>query len=196
MSLMQLVCCISRLVGKERYSQFNKTCIVETFKHLQDGVSLFQLDDILDKKISLALVELPQILPSNRLPNANFSVLIKTKTRTKLFNEITACICGKNMDPHGDHAFTCPKVCKTPTHDEIHDTLAEQLWEILPMINLVDSPTMVETEPVGMIPELPHLRPYDVCITLGHTIANSPYKTPLSHIGLDVTVPNPLWFHD
>ena len=51
---------------------------------------------------------------------------------------------------------------------------------------------MVETEPVGIIPGLPSLRPYDVCITLGHAIANSPYKTLLSCIGFDVTVPNPL----
>ena len=107
-----------------------------------------------------------------------------------LFNEITTCICGNDMDPHGDHTFLYPKLCKTPAHNKICDTLAEQLREILPMINLVDSPTMVETEPVGMIPKLPHLHPYDVCITLGHTIANSPYKTPLSHICFDVTVPN------
>ena len=106
------------------------------------------------------------------------------------------------MDPNGDHAFMCPKVCKTPAHDKIRDTLAEQLREILPMNNLVDSPTMVETEPMGMIPELPHLWPYDVCMALGHTITTSPYKTQLSHIGFDVTVPNlllvprrvpPLW---
>ena len=96
------------------------------------------------------------------------------------------------MDPHGDHLYTCPKVCKVPAHDKIRDTLAEQLREILPMINLVDSPTMVEIEPVGMILELPHLRPYDVYITLGHTIANSPYKALLSLIGFGVTVPNPL----
>ena len=42
----------------------------------------------------LTPVELPRILPSNRLPNANFSVLIKKKTHgPSLFNEITTCIC-------------------------------------------------------------------------------------------------------
>ena len=68
---------------KERYSQFTKSYIVKTFKYLNNDVYLFQLDDILDKKISLALVELPQILPSNRLPNANFLVLIKKEDPDK-----------------------------------------------------------------------------------------------------------------
>ena len=85
------------------------------------------------------------------------------------------------MDPDGNHAFLCPKLCKTPAHDKIHDTTAEQLREILPTIHLVDLPTMVETEPVGIISELPLLRSHDVYITLGHALENSPYKILLSH---------------
>ena len=35
------------------------------------------------------------------------------------------------------------------------------------------------------------MRPHDVYITLGHTIASIPYKTLLAHIGFNITVPNP-----
>ena len=50
---------------------------------------------------------------------------------------------------------------------------------------------MILREPPNLIDGLPNLRPFDVSFIPGHSASNNVWKTPLSHIGFDVTVISP-----
>ena len=50
---------------------------------------------------------------------------------------------------------------------------------------------MILREPPNLIDGLPNLRPFDVSFIPGHSASDKVWKTPLSHIGFDVTVISP-----
>ena len=60
---------------KDRFSTFTRAKVKIDLK--DDSTSLSNLDDILNNKVSLAMMELSRLDPGNRLPSLIFSILLK-----------------------------------------------------------------------------------------------------------------------
>ena len=181
--------CRTRL--KETFSRFTRAKVEYDLR--DDPISLNQLDDILNPSMSKGMMELPRIDPENRLPNDNFQILTWRKLRVKLFPRegVKLCSCGAIVDKYWDHTFSCRYHSKTPCHHSIRDCLYTQFKELLPQCHLANSPSMILREPPNLIDGLPNLRPFDVSFIPGHSASDKVWKTPLSHIGFDVTVISP-----
>ena len=76
-------------------------------------------------------------------------------------------------------------------HHSMRNYLYDQMKEILATVNLIDLPSMVFHKPKNIIDGLPELQPFDVSFIPGHTASDNNWKTPLSQIGVDVTVISP-----
>jgi hypothetical protein len=89
------------------------------------------LPSLLSPLTSLALHNLPRSEPSNRIANAQFTLLLQPKLRLPIINSVTNCICGSRFDKYGDHAFGCKRTSKTTMHDSITKTLTTTLRPLL-----------------------------------------------------------------
>ena len=139
----------------DTYSRFTRAKVEHDLR--DEPISLMQLDDILDHKMSHAIIDLPRSDPANRMPNSNLTILLNRKLCVKLFPGTHLCPCGTIIDKYWDHAFKCTKFSKTPMHNSIRDCLRTQLKTILPKVKLIDSPSMVLREPTGIVDGLPEL---------------------------------------
>jgi hypothetical protein len=72
---------------------------------------------------------------------------------------------------------------KTKESNGIRDEITKIFQRILPVVNMIDSPTKVETELHNIVPSLPRLKPFDLSIRLDHSL-----DTRCWRIGFDVTL--------
>jgi hypothetical protein len=62
------------------------------------------------------------------------------------------------------------------------------LQRILPITQLIKSPTQVEREIHNIVPSLPHLKTFDLSIRLDHSLQSGAWRAPYSRIGFNVTL--------
>ena len=148
------------------------------------------LPGLLDKRASLALMTLPRLEETNRIDNDTFQICIKRKLRLKIINDVKnyVCKCGHTLDEFGDHCLGCTANSKKIASNNIRDGFIKVLQRILPVANMIKSPTQIEKEPYGIIPALPRLQPFDLSIRLDHSLDSNSWRVPFSRIGFDVVL--------
>jgi hypothetical protein len=114
------------------------------------------LSSLLNPLTSLALHSLPRHHPSNRLSNTNYSLLLRRKLRIPLFTTPIPplCLCGKHLDPYGDHLFNCVRHSKLIFHDQFRDCLYSILRHVAPISSLTLSPDDIHLEPHPLVPAI------------------------------------------
>lgn len=163
----------------------SRTIIQHDLSHDIEG--LYQLPDILEPRSSAALLDMSRLQSSNRRTNKDFTIALCRKLRLPLIHGTHRCKCKKIIDPFGDHIMSCTHHNKTVMSNCIRDGLCRLLRDVCTSVDLTSSPTMVTTEPENILPCLPKLRPFDVCIRLDHAQHDSIWKSTLNTIGIDVT---------
>ena len=148
------------------------------------------LPALLDKRTSMALMTMSRTDTSNRLPNKTFSTALKRKLRLRLFDDISnfKCKCGSSLDAYGDHSLGCKANNKSKASNGIRDEIIKIFRRILPIVNMIDSPTQVESEVHNVVPSLPQLKPFDLSIRLDNSLDSGAWRVPYSRIGFDVTL--------
>ena len=80
-------------------------------------------------------------------------------------------------------------MCKTSLSNSIRGGLVIPLLaSILRLCGLINSDIAVDKETPRMVPGLPNLRPFDLFIAFDHMLGESNWRTPLSRLGINVTV--------
>ena len=148
------------------------------------------LPGILDKRVSLALMTMSRIHPSNRIKNDTFTTALKRKLRLPIRDDMSnyKCKCNKWLDKYGDHCLGCTANHKSKASNGIRDEFVKVFQRILPIAKLVDSGTQIETEIHNIIPSLPRLKPFDLSIRLDNSLDSGAWRTPFNRIGFDVTL--------
>ena len=152
------------------------------------------LPSILENHTSLPLIAMNRSAPIHRMPNDDFDLALKRKLRIPLWNpnETPLCICGDYFDNMGDHALKCTHFHKSKASNKIRDVCWRVFGKIFKTCFYIDNENDIEKEARGIIQALPNLRPYDFSIPINKTlITNLPKATPLSRIGIDVTIISP-----
>lgn len=157
---------------------------------LRDSVTDAKLDEILQRTTSLSLLDMPRSEPCNRQKNDQWLVSLKRKLRLELWpkEDTVMCACGRPMDHFGDHALSCRKHNKGTMSNAIRDGIIRVFKRILLTAKLIDTPTLVESEPRDLIPFAKGVRPFDLMIRLQQLLTNGSWRCPFSKIGFDVTV--------
>ena len=91
--------------------------------------------------------------------------------------------CKRQMDPFGDHFFTC-RFSKTGAHNHIRDSLFALLRVLAPLSDVVASAADVLLEPAALLPAQPTRKPADIALFLRKNLRNTPCDT----LAIDVTV--------
>ena len=119
-----------------------------------------------------------------RLKPYPYRIMLSRKLRLPLLTDTPPDCrwCGKSIDPHGDHLFSC-RFNKIHAHDSIRDTLCVILKQLGPLSGITNSSNDVQLEPEGLLPEHPAIRPADVLLTLASPTANG-----TKQIAIDVSL--------
>jgi hypothetical protein len=127
---------------------------------------------IMDKRSSMALMTMSRINESNQIKNSTFKRALQRKLRIPIFdvNLQYKCRCGTIIDQYGDHCLGCKANYKAKASNGIRDKITKVLQCILPIVNMIDSPTQVERETHNIVPSFPSLKPFDLSIRLDHSL--------------------------
>jgi hypothetical protein len=118
----------------------------------------------------------------------NFQLALLRKLRLPLSQLPSICLCGRPIDPYGDHFFSCLRFSKLLLHNRVRDIFFQVLKNLAPLADLTCSKADVAREPPGLLPDYPTLRPADVALRL------IPGAVPghITHLLLDFTsIPMP-----
>lgn len=148
------------------------------------------LPAIMDKRTSMALMTMSRINESHRIKNATFRTALQRKLRIPIFdsNIQYKCRCGTIIDVYGDHCLGCKVNHKGKASNGIRDEITKVLQRVLPIVNMIDSPTQVEKELHNIVPSLPSLKPFDLSVRLDHSLETGQWRVPYTRIGFDVTL--------
>ena len=148
------------------------------------------LPSILDQRSSLALMAMSRYDPNNRMKIKVFFTCLKRKLRLSIFKDTSSirCKCGASLDPFGDHVLGCRANHKTKASNGIRDEIIHVFQNILPITNMIDSPTQIEKEIHNVVPSLPRLKPFDLSIRLDQSLQPNQWRSPYNRIGFDVTL--------
>ena len=148
------------------------------------------LPAILDKRSSMALMTMSRINESNRIKNPTFRTALQRKLRVPIFdgNLQYKCKCGSLIDQYGDHCPGCKLNHKAKASNGIRDEITKVFQRVLPIVQMIDSPTQVEKELHNIVPSLPNLKPFDLSIRLDHSLETGQWRVPYTRIGFDVTL--------
>ena len=158
--------------------------------HLRD-----HLQDILIPESSFPIIGMSRSLPHHRLPNELFIIQLKLKLHLEIFhpNNCPTCLCGKKVDPHSQHIFSCVNVSKIAMHNYIRDASALPLTRLLKTANIIGPGSKVHVEPKNVIPQLPGARPFDISFRPIPSVKNTTTPpVPYSEIGIDFVVTPPI----
>jgi hypothetical protein len=128
--------------------------------------------------------------PHNRLPNDTFIPLLQRKLclpiiPPSLHLQLCPLCHHANLDPHGDHLFSCRSTSKKSLHNSIRNNLYYICKKILPMANIIHSPHSVSLEtPI----EGSTKQPADVGFTPKPSSFKKPPPQPISLVAIDVTI--------
>jgi hypothetical protein len=135
---------------------------------------------------------------SHRLDNDTYRFAFLRRLRlptlpTSLID--TKCSCGKDLDPFGDHVFSCPNTHKGQLSHAIRDTeLAHLLRTLAPLAAFTDSTDSTEsitTETPCLAPNDLRKRPADVGMHLLPTYLRTQSPHHARFLAIDVTIPAP-----
>ena len=84
--------------------------------------------------------------------------------------DLYQCKCGAQLDAYGDHCLGCTANHKGKASNGIRDDLVQMFQRILPIAQMIDSPTQVEKEIHNVFKPLPRLKPFDVSIRLDSSL--------------------------
>jgi hypothetical protein len=101
------------------------------------------LPAIMDKRSSMALMTMSRINESNRIKNPTFRTALQRKLRVPIFdtNLKYKCKCGTFIDQYGDHCLGCKVNHKAKASNGIRDEITKVFQRVLPIVNMIDSPT-------------------------------------------------------
>src|SRR6056300_894410 len=161
---------------------------------LLDPVSQNMIDEILDPKMGMALVDMSRIPVTNRLKNDIFDINLKRKLRLDLWpgsGELKCPKCKEAFDRKGDHLFRCV-FNKKRAHDQLNKGWIAISKKIMPLVNSVASETDIREEPQDMVRPLvgTRVKPFDSFFRVDPNLDDQAWKTPLSGIGFDHTIIN------
>ena len=161
-------------------------------ENLLDPRSQNMIDEILDPKMGMALVDMSRIPHENRMKNDRFAINLKRKLRLDLWpgtGELRCPLCKCEFDRKGDHLFRCD-FNKTRMHHDFNKGWIKIAKKILPIVNLVSSETAVREEQPGLVRPLKQtqVKPFDSHFRIDHNLDDRTWHTPLTAIGFDVTV--------
>jgi hypothetical protein len=144
--------------------------------------------------MSIALHSLSRQHDSHRLDNDTYRFAFLRRLRlptlpTSLIN--TKCSCGKDLDPFGDHIFSCPNTHKGQLSHAIRDTLAHLLRTLAPLAAFTDSTESITTETPCLAPNDLRKRPADVGMHLLPTYLRTQSPHHARFLAIDVTIPAP-----
>ena len=101
----------------------------------------------------------------------------------------THCLCGKALDPFGDHLFACRKRSKTPLSNAIRNTFHTVLHTLGPLATFCRNSTDVQCKPAALLPHYPTKRPADIGFPpLSPTSPTNPDLTT-RYVAIDITIP-------
>jgi hypothetical protein len=97
-------------------------------------------------KASLNGTREKMINESNRIKNLTFQTVLQRKLRVPIFdtNLKYKCKCGTFIDQYGDHCLGCKVNHKAKASNGIRDDITKVFQQVLPIVNMIDSPTQVE----------------------------------------------------
>lgn len=173
-----------------RMAAASRTKIILEFELKDDKASLDQLEDLLEPKMSAALLDMGRLNPTHRRKNEDFTTMLKRKLRLELWPECLSpiCACGIKMDLFGDHCLSCRKHCKTSMHNSIRNGLEKLFQDLFQLVNLTSSPKNVIRERPGVISATPKTRPFDLSVLFDHILDERAWRTDLLELGFDVTI--------
>ena len=151
-----------------------------------DMDSLIQLEDLLDPKMSMSLLDMSRLNANNRRGNNDFTTMLKRKLRLELWFDDMICFCKKKMDKFGDHCLSCRSHCKIVMSNKVRDGIVKLLRPICTTVNLINSDGMITSETPRIIPGLPNRRPFDLSINFDHMLNDHAWRCSLSRLGFDV----------
>jgi hypothetical protein len=122
-------------------------------------------------------------------PTASPSSVAYASPPPSLIN--TKCSCGKDLDPFGDHVFSCPNAHKGQLSHAIRDTFAHLLRTLAPLAAFTDSTESVTTETPCLAPNDLRKRPADVGMHLLPTYLRTQSPHHARFLAVDVTIPAP-----
>jgi hypothetical protein len=166
--------------------------IRKTFHQFAPPTVHLVLDSLLSPLTSIPIASMSRRVPSNRIPNDEFRILLQRKLRLPIFSPSFCpkqCTCRNkpNLDPYGDHLFSCTSASKTPLHNQLRDTLYHILHRLGPYTNLVRTSTDIILEPPNLLPTHPTLRPADIGIQLLPTPNYYGHQHPEPYLAIDIT---------
>ena len=174
---------------------------INTAAHSERRQALIDHDDIairtatpglLQPHTSAPIIAMSRISRAHRLDNDLFIIATRRKLRIPIFDSPSnppICACGKQIDKHGDHLFSCVNQSKKRMHDRIRDLWAPVLRRILREISFIHGDRDIGTEWTDIVSFAPLMRPYDIGIipdTIGWRRTYSTF--PCRMIGIDVTI--------
>ena len=163
-----------------------RTKILVKHELRDDMDSLIQLEDLLDPKMSSALLDMSRLNVNARRKNDDFTVMLKRKLRLELWFDDMICFCKRRMDNFGDHCLSCRSHCKGTMSNKVRDGVIKLLKPICTTVNLIDSDGMITSETPRVIPGLPNKRPFDLSINFDHMLNDNAWRCTLSRLGFDV----------
>ena len=124
------------------------------------------LPSILNSKIPTTLLKPCRQIKENRLSNTQFITAIRRSHRIKLFKdeEKIMCKCGKEVDKHGDHFFSCTHHSKTKMHNHLRNTIHYFTQNVGIYANFIQDKESYILEEAELIPSIPTLRPGDITL--------------------------------
>ena len=163
-----------------------RTKIILKREFRDDMDSLIQLEDLLDPKMSMSLLDMTRLDANNRRKNDDFTTMLKRKLRLELWMEDMICYCKKRMDKFGDHVLSCRSHCKIAMSGKVRDGIIKLLQPICKTVKLIDSDGMITRETPRIIPGLQNRRPFDLSINFDHMLNDHAWRCTLSRLGFDV----------
>ncbi len=201
-------CCVSSEV-QDKYSFFinhssMNTCrerikssvskrIIKDLESLADEGTKGMLEDVLDRKMSMAMIDMSRIPLRNRLKNDLFTILLKRKLRLDLWpssdeTPFVCPLCKQTVDRKGDHCFTCVHNKKTTIHNTWRDGIAKIFERLCVLVRLSTHADSIDTETTGLIESMKSIRPFDISIAVDQFLDEGAWRLPLKMLGFDVTM--------
>jgi hypothetical protein len=138
----------------------------------------------------MALMTMSRINESNQIKNPTFRTALQRKLCIPIFdtNLHYKCKCGAFIDQYGNHCLSCKVNHKAKASNGIRDEITKVFQQVLPIVNIIDSPTQVEKELHNIVPFLPSLKSFHLFIRLDHSLETGQWRVPYTRIGFDVTL--------
>ena len=132
----------------------------------------------------------PRSLHHFRIPNALFQIAISRKIRLPFLpaHFPLSCFCSNHpqLDPYGDHFFSCSKHHKTKLSNKLRDAVFFLTQELAPRAEWTRTQYDIHLEPTNLLPHHPrNIRPADIGLALHPPLPNDCFH----YVAIDITIP-------